>query len=140
MFIQPHHAKQKKGGEDAACFSDNMIAMADGVGGWAESGVDPAIFARKLCSNIENLFIGNSLEVSNKSVSGEGRRLEYINNPKQMLVEAVNFNVHTGSATAVLATLREDKPLLTTCNLGDSGYLVMRPEAGNHATDKRHLM
>jgi len=29
------------------------LAVADGVGGWAESGVDPAIFSRRLCVNIE---------------------------------------------------------------------------------------
>ena len=26
-----------------------MIAVADGVGGWATKGVDPAIYSRRLC-------------------------------------------------------------------------------------------
>ena len=52
--MNPHYSKKAKGGEDAACILDNLLAVADGVGGWAESGVDPAIFSRKLCINIEN--------------------------------------------------------------------------------------
>ena len=30
----------------------NLLAVADGVGGWAESGVDPANYSRSLCNNI----------------------------------------------------------------------------------------
>ena len=51
--MNPHFAKKAKGGEDAACILQNLLAVADGVGGWAESGVDPAIFSRRLCVNIE---------------------------------------------------------------------------------------
>ena len=44
-----------KGGEDAASISANVVAVADGVGGWAESGIDPAKYSRQLCSNIDSL-------------------------------------------------------------------------------------
>jgi protein phosphatase PTC7 len=50
ICINPHYAKKHKGGEDAACINDNLICVADGVGGWAESGVDPAIYSKKLCN------------------------------------------------------------------------------------------
>ena len=53
LHMNPHFAKKAKGGEDAACILDNLLAVADGVGGWAESGIDPAIFSRKLCVNID---------------------------------------------------------------------------------------
>lgn len=49
ITINPHYAKRYKGGEDAACQSDHMLCVADGVGGWAESGVDPAIYSKRLC-------------------------------------------------------------------------------------------
>jgi len=38
-----------KGGEDAFFVSDTLwgaIGVADGVGGWNEDGVDPALFSR----------------------------------------------------------------------------------------------
>ena len=49
VFLNPHHQKKHKGGEDAAAITQNMVAVADGVGGWAESGVDPAVYSKKLC-------------------------------------------------------------------------------------------
>jgi len=38
-----------KGGEDAYFINHNTLSVADGVGGWAEQGVDPAIYSKKLC-------------------------------------------------------------------------------------------
>ena len=35
LFMLPHPAKREKGGEDAASVTDNLIALADGVGGWS---------------------------------------------------------------------------------------------------------
>ena len=52
----PHDDKKWKGGEDAWFESSKLIAMADGVGGWADQGVDPAIFSRQLCKNIGEFF------------------------------------------------------------------------------------
>ena len=52
IAVNPHPAKVDKGGEDANYESDNVIALADGVGGWAQSGVDPALYSRLLCKNI----------------------------------------------------------------------------------------
>lgn len=34
VFLQPHYEKVHKGGEDAASISSNVLAVADGVGGW----------------------------------------------------------------------------------------------------------
>ena len=36
LHMNPHPAKVKKGGEDAASVTDNLIALADGVGGWSQ--------------------------------------------------------------------------------------------------------
>lgn len=51
-----------------------MLAVADGVGGWAESGIDPAIFSKRLCKNIDELVIKSD---------------HYIEEPKQLLIDAV---------------------------------------------------
>jgi hypothetical protein len=41
----PHPEKASTGGEDASCVraAANIVAVADGVGGWADEGVDPAL-------------------------------------------------------------------------------------------------
>ena len=75
LHIQPHYQKVAKGGEDAASVSENILAVADGVGGWAESGIDPAIFSKRLCKNIDELI--------KKSES-------YIYEPKRLIIDAVS--------------------------------------------------
>lgn len=54
-FILPHPEKAYKGGEDALYASPNVLLIADGVGGWAESGVDPALYSKRLAKIIEEL-------------------------------------------------------------------------------------
>ena len=45
----PHPEKAYKGGEDALYANNEILSVADGVGGWADQGIDPANFSRKLC-------------------------------------------------------------------------------------------
>lgn len=113
IALNPHPAKRHKGGEDAATVTETFIAVADGVGGWAESGIDPAKYSRTLCKNIEALLLYDG-----------GQR--YMCNPTQLLVEAVEQTRETGSSTCVITSLDREAPLLYTANLGDSGYLLLR--------------
>ena len=46
MRLVPHPEKAYKGGEDAAAVQSDLLVVADGVGGWAEQGVDPALFSK----------------------------------------------------------------------------------------------
>lgn len=41
----PHPSKLDKGGEDAFYVHENVVAVADGVGGWTNHGIDPAIYS-----------------------------------------------------------------------------------------------
>lgn len=52
----PHDDKRYKGGEDAYTTSPKLIAVADGVGGWADRGVDPGLFSKQLCKDIQAIF------------------------------------------------------------------------------------
>lgn len=44
----PLPLQEQKGGEDACFIADHCIGVADGVGGWAEIGVDPGLYSRQL--------------------------------------------------------------------------------------------
>jgi len=109
-------------GEDAMMLSTNLLAIADGVGGWRSHGVDPSIFANELMSRV---------------MSRATTPRSYPAKPKQLLQEAhddvVNSKaVTSGSSTAVLAGLMADaqgSPILVTANIGDSGILVVRDGA-----------
>ena len=48
----PHDDKVDKGGEDAWTASQTLIAVADGVGGWANKGVDSGLFSKQLTKDI----------------------------------------------------------------------------------------
>ena len=70
----PHPAKAHKGGEDAMFVSDNVIVVADGVGGWADQGIDPGLYSKKLC------------KIIGEKVHGDLKK--YIEDPQTLLMEA----------------------------------------------------
>ena len=115
VAMNPHPAKREKGGEDAATVTETFIALADGVGGWADSGIDPANYSRKLCKNIQGLIQFDA-------------GIKYMCNPRQLCVEAGELTKETGSSTCVIASMDKEAPILYTSNLGDSGYLLIRKE------------
>ena len=54
--------------------SDKLIAVADGVGGWASEGIDSGLFSKQLCKDIHKIFHSEKLTL------------------KQVLVKAVAMN------------------------------------------------
>jgi len=46
VLVKPHDDKVYKGGEDGFAASKTLLVVADGVGGWANKGVDPGLFAK----------------------------------------------------------------------------------------------
>ena len=111
----PHPAKRYKGGEDAFFLYNNnncsSIGVADGVGGWAEQGIDSGIYSKKLLSHvydyIDNWNGYNADVVLKKS-------LNYAKNNTKVL----------GSSTASVLLLNNG--YLYTANIGDSGFLIIR--------------
>lgn len=114
-FLIPHPEKVHKGGEDALFVRDKLITVADGVGGWANHGVDPGLYSKQLVRLISEVYDEKPDQT-----------------PKQILWEANRRTTHTGTSTCVIAILHpENRTIATTC-LGDSSYLLVRPsnEAG----------
>lgn len=60
-FCVPHPAKVDKGGEDAHfVLGSSAIGVADGVGGWCKSGVDPGEYSRQLMQFTEEAIRGDA--------------------------------------------------------------------------------
>jgi len=92
---------------------DSLVAVADGVGGWNDVGVDPGLFSRELCANVWEEYTN----VNRKSL-----------NLKEILVNAVKKTKNKGSSTFVMAGLDLDtQGVMKTLNLGDSGYILAKP-------------
>ena len=120
VYMIPHMAKVDKGGEDAYTVTDTMLAVADGVGGWSDAGVDPAKYSRQLCRNIRDIYEKHQEENRPDSINST------LNRPVELLVQAVGETREKGSSTAVLCMLDTQGNYLHTANLGDSGYLLLR--------------
>lgn len=111
-WYMPHPDKEKTGGEDAyfICEDQGVIGVADGVGGWAEYGIDSGEYSRGLMSNA----------VSSIKEESSGGFID----PAKILEKAHSVTRFTGSCTACIIALTDQG--IHAINLGDSGFLVIR--------------
>ncbi|KAG9148078.1 hypothetical protein Leryth_003651 [Lithospermum erythrorhizon] len=107
----PHPDKEETGGEDAhfICTDKQAIGVADGVGGWADLGVNAGLYARELMNN---------------SVTAIQEEPKGSIDPARVLEKAYISTRAKGSSTACIITLTEQG--LHAINLGDSGFMVVR--------------
>ncbi|KAL3840316.1 hypothetical protein ACJIZ3_024907 [Penstemon smallii] len=107
----PHPDKEETGGEDAhfICTEEQAIGVADGVGGWADLGVDAGQYARELMANSVNAI----QEEPKGSID-----------PVRVLDKAYTSTKAKGSSTACIIALTDQG--LNAVNLGDSGFMVVR--------------
>lgn len=107
----PHPDKEDTGGEDAhfICADEQAIGVADGVGGWADVGIDSGLYSRELMSN------------SATAIQDEPKGSI---DPARVLEKAHSNTKAKGSSTACIIALTEQG--LHAVNLGDSGFMVVR--------------
>lgn len=110
-FYLPHPAKEKTGGEDAhfICGPAQAIGVADGVGGWADLGIDAGEYARELMSNCMSAIPEESKD-----------SIDLI----RVLEKAYMRTKARGSSTACIIALTDEG--LYAVNLGDSGFMLVR--------------
>ncbi len=102
----PHPRKIKRGGEDALFTTNKKLGIFDGVSAWMEEdGIDAGIYAL--------------------SLSEIAKDADEDLNPSEMLENAVANTTVTGSATTCVVSLDDDLKL-EICNVGDSGFLLLR--------------
>jgi protein phosphatase PTC7 len=108
----------KNCGEDAFYVSarKNYVSfgVADGVGGWANEGIDPSVFSNVLCTSARQAFL--------KADTPDP--LDLMKQSYDNVTKGGDENV--GSSTAVFLVLDRSTGRLKTANLGDSGYLIIR--------------
>ncbi|PNY29207.1 Protein phosphatase 2C, mitochondrial [Tolypocladium capitatum] len=99
------------------------FGVADGVGGWVDSGVDPADFSHGLCDYMADVAYQHDPA---RSPPLTARRL------MQKGYDAVcnDRSLHSGGSTACVAIAAPDGTL-DVANLGDSGFLQLRLNAVN---------
>lgn len=106
----PHPEKEETGGEDAHFISNEQaIGVADGVGGWADLGVDAGYYARELMSH---------------SASAIAEEPKGSIDPARVLEKAYISTKARGSSTACIVALTDQG--VHAVNLGDSGFIIVR--------------
>jgi protein phosphatase PTC7 len=122
--IIPHDQKKHRGGEDAAATSDQLLVVADGVGGWANRGVNPGLYSKLLTQTIVEMYekeLGSS-KSSQNGVSSD-RLMEIVDKANHLAASE-----HLGSATCTVVQL-VGPHTIQTLNIGDSGYSIHRRTA-----------
>nr|BCL66101.1 hypothetical protein [Volvox africanus] len=120
----PHPEKVHYGGEDAHFVSDvggGILGVADGVGGWQESGVNPADYSRTLMQLARAYLEGKDI-FQDLASSRQGVFVD----PRGALEAAHMHTKVPGSATACVLQLDQINGVLAAANLGDSGFIVIR--------------
>lgn len=108
----PHPNKIERGGEDAffvSSYASGVLAVADGLSGWAELNIDPALFSRELIANASSMV--------------DDTEVNY--DPQILLRKAHEATSSKGSATVVVAMM-EGNGTLKVANVGDCGLRVIR--------------
>lgn len=100
-------------GEDACFVGRYGIGVADGVGGWAEMGVDAGEYSRGLMAH------------ASKHIEDATAKGATVVDPLEALTVAHRAVRVLGSSTACLATVGSDG-VLRVRNLGDSGLMLWR--------------
>ncbi|KJA27224.1 hypothetical protein HYPSUDRAFT_35836, partial [Hypholoma sublateritium FD-334 SS-4] len=117
------------------------FGVADGVGGWVESGVDPALFSQALMYHAHrysrNAWAGEP-EIDPTMDYEEREQIEgWEMTPYECLDLAYGGvlrekYVQAGSSTACIISLNASSGILRSANLGDSGFSIVRGNALIH--------
>lgn len=141
MLKHPKSVKSVDAGEDFF-FVQQMrnqsgvsFGVADGVGGWVESGVDPALFSQALMYHAHrysrNAWAGEP-EIDPTMDYEEREQIEgWEMTPYECLDLAYGGvlrekYVQAGSSTACIVSLNASSGVLRSANLGDSGFSIIR--------------
>ena len=117
----PHPEKIDTGGEDAYFVSSDSCALgvADGVGGWRESGVDPGDYSRTLMRSACDYF-----DAGQSKRPADNR--EWEETVRGAIAVAHQKTRMPGSSTACVLALNARDKYISAANLGDSGFIVVR--------------
>ncbi|KXH26479.1 5-azacytidine resistance protein azr1 [Colletotrichum simmondsii] len=107
------------------------LGVADGVGGWVDSGVDPADFSHGFCDYMASTAYGHGSIKDDPTTKGTGDKEPLrAQDLMQKGYQAINEDstVIAGGSTACVAVASSDGNL-DIANLGDSGFIQLRLNA-----------
>ena len=107
----------------------HIVGIADGVGEWSQRGVDPSLFSRNLMRRCRDLCQAWFMDSQLSGLNGAAELLDDDEDLRGLMGAAyreLQADGYAGSCTVCLLHVNADKGFLSSANLGDSGYLVVR--------------
>lgn len=98
------------------------LGVADGVGGWVDSGVDPADFSHGLCDYVASAAYEHG-ELASKASNPIPRARNLLQAGYQSVCE--DRTIRAGGSTACVA-VASPAGTVDVANLGDSGFIQLR--------------
>ncbi|KAJ7582724.1 phosphatase 2C-like domain-containing protein [Mycena floridula] len=134
--------KRHSAGEDFFFIQEGMsLGIADGVGGWVESGIDPSLFAQALMYHAQRYTRAGWVGEPEIDPASDYAEREEVQGWELTPFDALDLSyggvlrerdVVAGSSTACLLTLNSASGLLRAANLGDSGFSIIRASSVIH--------
>lgn len=110
----------------------DVLGVADGVGGWHDMGIDPSRFSFNLMKTCKRIVEQEyDLSINQKTP------INLLAQSYKTLLESKNNSLLIGSSTACILLFHHDTNLLHTCNLGDSGFCVIRDNRIIHRSQEQ---
>jgi protein phosphatase PTC7 len=97
-----------------------VLGVADGVGGWRESGIDPGDYSRALMRIACDFF--DKKDYKRNPLDNK----EWEETMREALSVAHQKTRMPGSSTACILALNPEGSYISAANLGDSGFAVIR--------------
>ncbi|XP_006458135.1 hypothetical protein AGABI2DRAFT_115147 [Agaricus bisporus var. bisporus H97] len=147
MLSRPKAVKSVDAGEDFFFVQEMRngsgvaFGVADGVGGWVESGVDPSLFSQALMYHAHRYSKSAWAGEPEVDPTLDYEEREQIEGWEMTPYECLGLSydgvlrekvVQAGSSTACIITLNAANGLLRSANLGDSGFSIIRSSSVFH--------
>lgn len=105
------------------------LGVADGVGGWMESGVDPADFSHAFCGY---MAAEAHEHTSPEDAPPPKNKMTTTLTARELMQRGYDAacrdpTIHAGGSTAIVGLLDGARGVLEVANLGDSGFVHLRP-------------
>ncbi|KAI0320103.1 phosphatase 2C-like domain-containing protein [Amylostereum chailletii] len=121
--------------------SDVSLGIADGVGGWVTSGVDPSRFSQALMYHAHRYCSLGWAGEPEIDPTQEYEERETVEGWELLPMECMDMaheavrrekSVVAGSSTACIINMNASSGVLRAANLGDSGFLIIRSSSVFH--------